>query len=226
MKRFFLALYVIALPGIIISINGCEKDNENAVTDIDGNVYHTVTIGTQVWMVENLKSTHYRNGGPVPNVKEGAEWDNLSTGAYCDFNNEASNAGIFGHLYNWYAVNDSRQLCPEGWHIPTDDEWSVLVGFLGGEQVAGEKLKDTDTAFWHCPNTFATNSTGFSGLPGGCRRHDGPFHYPGYYGFWWTATEETTYYSWYRSLVYDSPGIFRNHYGKDYGCSVRCVKDK
>ena len=108
---------------ILIFLSGCEKDGEQSVNDNDGNVYHVVTIGNQVWMVENLKSTHYRNGDPVLNVTEGAEWDNLSAGAYCDIDNQSSNASIFGHLYNWYAVNDSRHLCHEGWHVPTDDEW-------------------------------------------------------------------------------------------------------
>ena len=213
------------LLGVILTFSSCEKDEDAIMTDIDGNEYHTVKIGQQVWMAENLRTTHYRNGDIIPGVEDAAAWDELVSGGYCDFDNDPSNAATFGHLYNWYAVNDTRNLCPPGWHVPTDDEWSVLVEFLGGEEVAGGKLKGTDTTFWHGPNTGATHETGFSGLPGGCRRHDGPFHYWTYYGFWWTATEEAPELVLYRSLVFDTPAIFRNHYGKDYGLSVRCVKD-
>ena len=227
MKMSLLASNAIAavLMGMFICIPGCKKEDDNIVTDIDGNVYHTVNIGTQVWMVENLEVTRYLNGDPLPNITDSTEWDNLTTGAYCDFDNNTSNTSVYGHLYNWYAVNDSRNLCPSGWHVPTDNDWAILIDYLGGEEMAGGMLKETDTVFWHSPNTGATNKSGFTGLPGGCRRHDGPFHYGAYYGFWWTATEVDPQLVWYRMLVHDSPGCFRNHYGKDYGLSVRCVRD-
>ena len=225
-KLYIIPLLIIAvLSEIYLTISGCKKDNNNTVTDIDGHVYHTVTIGTQVWMVENLEVTRYRNGEAIPNVTDSAAWDNLVTGAYCDFDNKTSNASIYGHLYNWYALNDSRNLCPDGWHVPTDAEWAILIDYLGGEEVAGGRLKGTDSLLWHSPNTGATNESGFTGLPGGCRRHDGPFHYGTYYGFWWTATEYDPQLAWYRSLVYDSQGCFSNHYGKDYGLSIRCIRD-
>jgi uncharacterized protein (TIGR02145 family) len=225
-KLFLTSIFIGAvLLGIFISISGCRKENDHTVTDIDGNIYHTVTIGTQVWLVENLKLTHFRNGDPIPNVTDGTAWDNLTTGAYCSIDNNAVNAATYGHLYNWYAVNDSRNLCPKGWHVPTDDEWAILIEYLGGEDVAGGKLKEAGTVHWQSPNTGATNESGFTGLPGGCRRHDGPFHYFSYYGFWWTSTKIDSQYIWYRSQVYDNPGFFRNHYGRAYGCSVRCVRD-
>jgi len=227
MKKSFFASGVIgaALIGIFISISGCRKDDDNKVTDFDGNVYRTVTIGTQVWMVENLKVTHYRNGDLIPNITDSAAWDNSTSGAYCSMDNSALNSSIYGHLYNWYAVNDSRNLCPAGWHVPTDDEWTILIDYLGGEDTAGGKLKEADTTHWHSPNTAATNEIGFTGLPGGCRRYDGLFLYLSYYGLWWTATEENPQYIWYRCLVFDNPGFLRKHFGKDCGCSVRCVRD-
>jgi uncharacterized protein (TIGR02145 family) len=139
----------------------------NTVTDIDGNIYHTVTIGTQVWMVENLKTTKYRNGDPIPNVT-GNAWAALTTGAYCWYNNDAATyKATYGALYNWYAVADSRNIAPTGWHVPTDAEWTTLTTFLGGESVAGGKLKETGTNHWTSPNTGATNETGFTALPGG-----------------------------------------------------------
>lgn len=218
-------LKLIIFISLIIVLTGCSKDNENLVSDIDGNSYHQVTIGNQVWMVENLKVTRCRNGDSIPNIAEDQQWVNTSTGAWCDINNEPVNAGKFGHLYNWYAVNDSRNLCPEGWHVPGDAEWSVLVDFLGGEQKAGAKLKSTDTLLWKSPNSGACDLVGFSGLPGGSRWQNGLFLYFGYYGLWWTSTEKNDDFAFYRNLVYDNPGCFKNHYNMENGCSVRCIRD-
>jgi len=122
-------------------------------------------------------------------------------------------------------LNDPRGLCPQGWHVPTEDEWAVLIDFLGGEQEAGGKLKSMDTLFWKPPNTGATDLVGFAGLPGGARWQGGLFLYFGYYGLWWTATEENSEFAYYRNLVYDNPGCFGNHYRKSNGCSVRCIRD-
>ena len=152
-----------------------QVNNQNAatVTDIDGNVYHTVTIGTQTWMVENLKTTRYRNGEAIPNITDNASWAALITCAYCDYNNIPSNSITYGKLYNWYAVNDSRNIAPMGWHVSTDAEWTTLTTFLGGTSIAGGKLKENGTIHWNSPNVGATNETGFSALPGGYRLNSG-----------------------------------------------------
>jgi uncharacterized protein (TIGR02145 family) len=218
------ALIVTAITGFIIILPGCNKQDETTVTDIDGNVYHTVVIGNQVWMEENLRTTHYRNGDTIPDVADSTDWDELFSGAWCDINNQYTNAAVFGHLYNWYALSDPRGLCPSGWRIPTDDDWTVMAEFLGGEQVSGGKLKESDTLYWHSPNTGATNETGFSGLPGGSRQQNGPFWYFGYYGLWWTSTAENSEFAFYRSLSFDNTAMFRNHFRKNCGLAVRCIK--
>jgi len=137
------------------------------VTDIDGNEYATIQIGTQVWMAENLRTTKYCNGDPIPNVTDSLQWVNLATGAWAHNNNYSQYENLYGKLYNWYAVDDSRNICPCNWHVPTDAEWTTLIDYLGGEGVAGGKMKSTGTQYWLSPNTDATNESGFSGLPGG-----------------------------------------------------------
>ena len=198
------------------------------VTDIDGNVYHTVTIDTQTWMVENLKTTRYRNGDPIPNVTNVA-WDGLTTGAYCWYNNdEATYKAGYGALYNWYAVADGRNIAPAGWHVATDAEWTTLTTFLGGESIAGGKLKERGIAHWHSPNYGSTNESGFTALPGGYRSGYGAtFNQIGYSGYWWTSTEYYPAASAYsRSMGYDYSGADRNYYYNDIvGFSVRCIKD-
>jgi uncharacterized protein (TIGR02145 family) len=129
----------------IDSITFNATSSSGTVTDIDGNVYQTVTLGGQVWMAENLKVTRYRNGDPIPCVNDASAWSGLSTGAYCHYNNDFNNAAIYGRLYNWYAVSDSRNIAPGGWHVPTDTEWQTLVDLLGGSSVAGGKMKTTGT---------------------------------------------------------------------------------
>ena len=195
------------------------------VTDIDGNVYHTVTIGTQVWMVENLKVTHYRNGYLIPNITDGTQWGSLKTGAYCNYNNDSNNADTYGYLYNWYAVNDSRNICPAGWHVPTDEEWETLETYLGGGTVAGGKMKETGTEHWKSSNTGATNESGFTALPGGYRRFDGIFHYVGGYGYWWSATEHNATYAWYHYVGFSYSNLNRYYYSKELGFSLRCLRD-
>ena len=182
--------YLILSSSLIIlfSIINCDKknttetntSNSETVTDIDGNTYKTVKIGNQIWMAENLKVTHYRNGDIIPNVTNNFEWAYLSTGAWCVHDNDGSYANTYGYLYNWYAVNDIRNIAPEGWHVPTDEEWKELEMYLGMSQTEaddtgyrgtneGGKLKEAGTTHWETPNTGATNETGFSALPGGCR---------------------------------------------------------
>ncbi|MEI6143236.1 MAG: FISUMP domain-containing protein [Mariniphaga sp.] len=200
----------------------------STVVDIDGNVYNTVTIGTQVWMVENLKTTKYRNGDPITNVTVDAAWSDLgygSAGAYCWYNNDAANyKSLYGALYSWYAVADSRNIAPIGWHVATDAEWTTLTDYLGGESIAGGKLKETGTTHWGSQNTGATNSSGFTALPGGYRDLYGEFGGENK-GNWWSSTYDTRYY-WLRSLNYSSTNVIRDHFIVPWwGFSVRCLAD-
>lgn len=211
--------------GILLMLtNGCKKDDDKStITDIDGNVYHTVKIGTQTWMVENLKVTKYRNGDAIPNVTDGTEWNNLTTGAYCDYENTASNSAVYGKLYNWYAVTDSRNIAPTGWHVASDEEWTILTTFLGGETVAGGKLKEKGTSHWQSPNYGATNETGFTALPGGyCL--GGSYYSLGSNGGWWSSTVRSSY-AWFRYMNYGNGEVGRYSYGQTLGYSVRCVRD-
>jgi uncharacterized protein (TIGR02145 family) len=141
-----------------------------SVTDINGNSYKTISIGTQTWMAENLRTNKYRDGSAIPIVTNNTEWAALSSGAYCIYvNNETEIPATYGRLYNWYAVADIRNIASRGWHVPTDAEWLTLITFLGGESVAGGKLKETGITHWGSPNTNATNESGFTALPGGYR---------------------------------------------------------
>ena len=151
------------------------------VIDIDGNTYHTVTIGTQVWMAENLKVTKFRNGNPIP------YWTQSSSRGYCWYNDNVGNKDIYGAIYNFYTATDSRSICPLGWHIPTVEEWTTLINYLGGESVAGGKIKESGTAHWVSPNTGATNSSGFRGLPGGSRDCANSYIGLGTSGHWWSS---------------------------------------
>jgi uncharacterized protein (TIGR02145 family) len=203
-----------------------------SVTDIDGNVYKTVTIGTQVWMAENLKTTKYRNGESIPNVTVDATWGALTTGAFCWYNNDAANnKAAYGALYNWYSVADSRNIAPTGWHVATDGEWHVLNLYLGGDIVSGGKLKETGTAHWLGSNTGATNSTGFTALPGGNRNSIGSWGDLGFWGYWWSSTSHDSYFeissfAWDISLTNGNAAFFSDYYSdKCFGLSVRCVRD-
>lgn len=203
----------------------------NTVTDIDGNVYHTVVIGTQTWMLENLKVKKYRNGDPIPNVTNALAWENLTTGAYCDYGNNSTVSNEYGLLYNWYAVNDSRLLAPTGWHIPSQTEWQTLYNYLGGESVAGSKLKEAGNAHW-TDNTDATNTSGFTALPGGNRNGDTTFSgiYIDYYdltnwGYFWSSTASTPKKAYNYWLSHNFSYIDPRDDLKSYGYSVRCIKN-
>jgi uncharacterized protein (TIGR02145 family) len=212
-------------------IAGCKKDDSDdnpasTVKDADGNVYHTVTIGTQTWIVENLKTTKYRNGDPIPQVTDSAQWIALTTGAYCYYDNNPANGNTYGLLYNWYAVNDSRKIAPEGWHVASLEEWNVLNTFLGGDLISGGKLKETGTTHWNSPNTGATDEVGFKGLPGGGRSFEGVFQNIGQSGLWWTSTESSANDAWPCGLSCNSELIFKSFsLKKNSGFSVRCIKD-
>ncbi len=195
------------------------------MSDNDGNTYKTIVIGTQTWMAENLKTTKYRNGNAIPTNLDNTSWQNTTTGAYAIFYNNAANNTNYGKLYNWYAVADSRNLCPVGWHVPTDAEWATLENFLGGYSVAGGKLKSTST-LWTAPTNFgATNESGFSGLAGDRRYNNGTYAALGYFGYWWTSTESEAAAAWFRALNYYDGVSDRSDTYKQFGFSVRCLKD-
>jgi len=198
---------------------------KTTVTDIDDNTYQTVKIGDQTWMAENLKVTHYRNGDPIPNVTDDTEWANITNGAYCAYDNDESNADVYGYLYNWFAVEDSRNIAPEGWHVPTNNEWETLVDYLGGYDVAGGKLKETGTTHWDSPNTGATNQVNFTGLPNGNRFYgDGKFHGLGGSGTFWSSTGYNSGNAWSWMLIDNLSGIYNNSPAKNHGKSVRLVR--
>jgi uncharacterized protein (TIGR02145 family) len=195
------------------------------VIDADSNVYHTVNIGTQTWMVENLKTTKYNDGTTIPNVTDGTAWAVLTTPAYCWYKNDAAtNKATYGALYNWYVVNTSK-LCPTGWHVPTDAEWSTLTTYLGGESIAGGKLKETGTTHWTSPNTGADNSSGFTALPGGIRIGNGTFDLIRYYGSWWSSSEVNKTRAWHRYVGYTDRFVSRTVNDSCEGLSVRCLRD-
>jgi uncharacterized protein (TIGR02145 family) len=197
----------------------------NTVTDIDGNVYHTVTIGTQTWMVGNLKTTKYIDGTVIPNIKDATTWSNLTTPGVCTYNNTSNTDSIntYGRLYNWYAVNTNK-LCPTDWHVPSDIEWTNLTTYLGGTGVAGRALKEVGTTHWIAPNA-GSNITGFTALPAGFRRPNGTCIYIGYDGYWWSSTESDTQYAWDRFIVNDLNLVEIGDEGKSFGFSVRCIKN-
>ena len=202
--------------------------DEIACVDIDGNIYETVQIGEQIWTTTNLKVTHYRNGDPIPTGYSNSEWSNLDdteTGAYAVYNDQESNADTYGYLYNWYAVDDSRNIAPEGWHIPTDAEWQTLVDYLGGESVAGGKMKETGTSHWNSPNTGATNESGFTALPAGYRLSYGKYGSMGNYGYFWSSSEANSDSAWYRTLGYNNSEVSRYNYLKELGFTVRVIRD-
>ena len=207
--------------------------------DIDGNSYNTLQIGNQCWMKENLKVSKYRDGTVIPldesggttGIGTGQTWSSIKAGARTLYEHSPSNLATYGYLYNWYSVVDSKGLCPNGWHIPSDSEWTALTDFLGGLSVAGGKMKSTGTTYWNSPNTGATNESGFSVLPGGIRFSDGSFFNIRDFAFFWSATEYNSLHAWYRSLGVSGGNVRRDSVmsdifdGKLVGASVRCLKD-
>ena len=185
----------------------------------------TVTIGTQVWMTKNLDVSTFRNGDLIPQAKTNEEWEKAGKEgkpAWCYYKNKKKNGKKYGKLYNWHAVNDSRGLAPTGCHIPTDAEWTILSDYLGGEDAAGKKMKSTSG--WGDEGN-GTNSSGFSGLPGGYRFSNGDYSNVGYYGFWWSGSENDADDAYYRGLFSKLDLLSRYYYGKDRGLSVRCLRD-
>jgi len=198
----------------------------DTVLDIDNNVYHTIKIGTQVWMIENLKTTRYRNGDPIQFVPDGDQWSNLTTGGYSNIYEDDNISFTYGHMYNGYALNDPRNIAPMGWHIPSEIEWEILINFLGGNSLAGGKLKENTLIYWRTPNTGATNETQFYALPGGGRNAASKGRYDGFNenGYYWTSSD-TLNCKWIIFITYNSPGISKQYYGLKNGFSIRCIMD-
>jgi uncharacterized protein (TIGR02145 family) len=203
----------------------------SSVTDIDGNSYNVVSIGSQCWTKENLKTTRYSNGVAIPIVTDDTSWESLSTDAYCWYDNNYNTYGsIYGALYNWYTV-ETDNLCPSGWHVPSDAEWTQLINYLGGDSVAGGKMKEIGTTHWNSPNTGANNSSSLTGLPGGYRvgnyGTNNPFDNIGYMGGWWSTTEINSTNAFLRLLSFNDTNVLRLYYYNDKvtGLSVRCLKD-
>ncbi len=197
---------------------------ENSLTDPDGNVYTTVQIGAQLWTVENLRTSKYADGTPIPRVTNNDEWQDLSTPAYCMYDNYDDH---YGYLYNWYVVNPSnpQNIAPQGWRVSSDTDWDVLRNHLGGPKTAGAKVKTTGTDDWQAPNTGATNKSGFSALPGGYRSPFGSFRKESLEAFWWSAVEANTGGAFGFSVTYDSEVLYRVTTTKLLGASLRLIRD-
>jgi len=199
--------------------------NRGLLKDIEGNDYYTIKIGTQIWMTGNLKTTKYNDGTAIPLVTSNTNWSALSTPGYCWFSNDSTvNKATYGAIYNWYTINTGK-LCPTGWHVPTDADWTSLTSYLGGEVVAGGKLKETGITHWQPPNIGATNESGFTALPGGNRSISGAFGSIGYNSGWWSSTESSTTAAPCRTLNYDASNVGRGDLLKMVGLYVRCLRD-
>jgi uncharacterized protein (TIGR02145 family) len=229
MKNWKL-IYPVLLMGLSLFLaNSCKKDDSSNssdnVTDVDGNVYHTITIGSQTWMVENLKVTHYNDGINDPITYDTA--GGLTTPAYCWYNDDITNKNKYGALYNGYAAT-SLKLCPVGWHVPYDSEWATLISNLGGDStLVGGYLKESGSDHWLAPNTGTnSNSSGFKALPGGCRLTDGTFKLINYCGWFWSSTTSSSSptAAWHEYMKYNSQAIYRTTGSKSLGFSVRCIK--
>lgn len=204
---------------------GEEQSFTTLLADVDGNIYKTVTIGTQVWMAENLRTTKYRNGNLISKITDPTAWASQTTGAYCSYDNSTSNYTTYGYLYNWYAATDARFIAPTGWHIPTQAEWTTLMNYLGGASVAGPVLMDTGNSYWTGSYTGATNTSGFTALPGGClfapTGSSYGFNNITTWGVWWSTLDSNTN----NTLLISNGVASLNTLSKNSGCSVRCIRD-
>lgn len=237
-STYYVRAYATNSIGTAYGTQQTFKTYYSYVTDIDGNEYFTVQIGAQVWMAENLKTTKYQNGDLINDGSLVGDYSGESEPKYWfAYNDDLSNIETYGRLYTWYTVDDSRDICPDGWHIPSDSEWNNLQLYLGmspndidliGESDNGISafLKETGTTYWLSPNVGATNSSGFGALPAGYRRrYNKDFEYLGQRTFFWTSSAYNDANSFYRSLSYDTPNITRTYNLKNYGFSVRCIKN-
>lgn len=221
--RSITLLCSIYLFSFLLLLTNCTKDPDPGKEPSN---YESVTIGNQEWMVHNLNVVTYRNGDPIPMIKDSTNWVNATGGAYCNYNNDTSLVKTYGRIYNWYAINDNRKLAPEGWHVATAAEWKALVTHLGGVDVAGGKLKVAGFEYWASPNQDATNSSGYSALPGGFRSSDdGTFNGMGRYGAWWLANAVSDDYASSAALTDITGKAYSNENLKNFGAYIRCVKD-
>jgi uncharacterized protein (TIGR02145 family) len=224
----FFCLYFFSCSDRSVSPTAEEEKPTNngfdleVVTDIDGNVYPTKRIGGQLWMAENLRVTHFRNGDPITEVSAQNDWAVLDSGAYCSYGDETGNADTYGLLYNWHAVSDSRSLAPTGWHIPTDKEWQILIDFLGGSALAGDAMKDSSG--WGKSGN-GSNLSKFTARPGGVRYSSGLYDGIGYSASFWSSSRVGDDGAWGRRLSYLSPVVGRDDGNRLDGFSVRCVRD-
>ena len=228
MKKANLILSLVALTALVLTSCGESSRKANTTTNhvtTEEDTINKITIGEQVWMVENLNVDTFRNGEPILEVKTEDEWKKASDEkkpAWSYYNNNPDNGSPYGKLYNWYAVNDPRGLAPKAWRIPSDKDWSKLTDFLGGESVAGKKMKSSN--LW-TETEECSNESGFSGLPGGCRNSFANFSQIGEYAYWWSSTDNGSN-AWYRFLEPDNGYVGRSGFGnKANGYSVRCLKD-
>ncbi|MEI7420472.1 MAG: fibrobacter succinogenes major paralogous domain-containing protein [Prolixibacteraceae bacterium] len=194
------------------------------VSDVDGNTYKAIAIGAQIWMAENLRTTKYNDGTNIPLVEDSVNWRRLITPGYCWYNNDKANKRTYGGLYNWFTI-DTGKLCPTGWSVPSDDQWTELTTFLGGENIAGARLKESGTTHWTSPNTGGVDTNGFTALPGGGRGAQSVFGLLGNDGNWWTSTEDAAGTAWFRVMRNNQIAVGRNAGNKRSGFSVRCIKD-
>jgi len=243
MKRnvlLIIGMMLFLLIGITTAI-GADDKNSNIITDIDGNSYSTITIGSQTWTVENLRTTHYNDGTEIPLITGDTEWSNLKKGGYCCYDNDKNeNKDTYGALYNWYAINTGK-LAPKGWHVPTDAEWDTLQNYLiangynydgstDSNKIAKSLASQTDWQTYSITGTIGCNviangNSGFSALPGGCRDRDGSFNGIGSSGYWWTATESRASFAFNRYLGYTISYLTSDYYKKSCGLSVRLLRD-
>jgi len=217
---YFIKAYAVNSSGTGYGNEVILRTYGGTVTDIDGNIYNTVNIGNQSWMVGNLKTTKFSDGSAIPLVTENTIWSGLTTPGRCWYNNSEMVNKDYGQLYNWYAVNTTT-LCPAGWHVPTDAEWTTMTTYLGS--LPGAQLKEAGTLHW-TSNTNGTNRSGFTGLPGGYRTSNGTFSYIGSSAYWWTSTLYYTTRARYRSLTSTSTSVVSSYNYLNYGFSVRCMK--
>lgn len=223
--RLYLRAYA---TNTYTTVYGDQQTFTTLVGDADGNSYNAVVIGTQTWLKENLRTTKLNDGTAIPYVPDNSEWANLTnlkTPAYCWYNSDIGNKGDYGALYTWFTVKTNK-LCPAGWHVPTDAEWTELENFAGGYTVAGAKLKEAGYDHWYTPNTGATNEYGFSALGGGWRTGGGGFQNFIVGGYWWTSFTISTDAPYWRYMVYDNVGVAHGYNGDpSFGLSVRCIMD-